>query len=103
LKQARRDKGRPQSQGKGAAFPPKKRRESRYILKKLSFFDGDGARLTNFNAAFAAQAFFRVYGNGLAVLDLKNFHRANVYTFFTTFTFVSIYDRIKSHFSLLLC
>jgi hypothetical protein len=69
----------------------------------LSLFNGDGVGLAHFNAAFAAKAFFRINRDGLAVLHFKNFHRANIYTLFTTFTFVSIHDRIKSHFSSLLC
>jgi hypothetical protein len=68
----------------------------------LIFFNRDGVSFTNFDAAFATQAFFGVNGHGLPVLHLEYFNRAYIYTFFATFTFVCINNRIKSHLKILL-
>jgi len=58
--------------------------------KDLIFFDGDSALLTNFNAGFAAQAFFFVHCHGLSTLKFINFNRANINAFAITSTFVDI-------------
>jgi hypothetical protein len=71
-------------------------------LEELGFFDCDSIRITYFDAAFAAKTFFSINRNGFSILDFKYFYRAYIYALFTTFTFFSIYDRIKSHFFFLL-
>jgi hypothetical protein len=58
--------------------------------KDLVFFDGDSALLADFDARFAAQAFFFIHCHGLAILKFVNFNRADIYAFAITSAFVDI-------------
>jgi hypothetical protein len=66
----------------------------------LDFFNRDGVGFAYFNAGFAAEAFFGVHGNSLAVLHFKNLDRTNVHAFAVTVAFVNINRNIPSHSSL---
>jgi hypothetical protein len=68
----------------------------------LSLFDCDGTRFANFNAAFAAEAFFSINRNGFSILHFEHFRRADIYAFFATFTFFFINDGVESHDRILL-
>jgi len=69
---------------------------------KLLFFNSNGIRFTNFNAAFAAHAFIFIDYNGFFILKLKDFYRTYIYTFFTASTFSFINTWFETHFKNLL-
>ena len=66
------------------------------ILKFLGLFYRDGILFAYFNAAFTAETFFSIHGNGFTVLHLKYLDRANVYAFFTSCTFSSSTVGVKA-------
>jgi len=68
----------------------------------LSLFYGNRAFFTDLDTAFAAKAFIPIHGYRLFVFHLKNFNRANIYTFFAACAFFFINDNIKSHYKSLL-
>jgi hypothetical protein len=68
----------------------------------LGLFDSDRTWFANFNAAFAAEAFFSIHRNGFSILHFKHFDRANVHAFFATFTFFLINNGVESHNRILL-
>jgi hypothetical protein len=65
----------------------------------LGFLHGYRTRLTDFNAALAAETFVRIDRNRLSVLHFKNFNRAHFDTFFAALAFLVVHNGIKSHFS----
>jgi hypothetical protein len=71
--------------------------EPERVLKFLGLFDSDGTLFAYFNAAFTAEAFFRIHRNGFTVLHLKYLDRANVYAFFTSYTFFFVNCGRKGH------
>jgi hypothetical protein len=76
--------------------------EPERILKFLGLFYRDGVLFAYFNAAFTAETFFSIHGNGFPVLHLKYLDRANVYAFFTSYTFFFVNCGRKGHNRLLL-
>jgi hypothetical protein len=73
------------------------------ILSVLSdFSDCDSLLITDFDTALTSKAFFSVHGYGFAVLHLINVHRANLYTFFTSFTLAVVNGYFITHESSLL-
>jgi hypothetical protein len=74
----------------------------RYTDEVLSFFYDNCAFFTDFNAAFASEAFLGIHWHGFSILHLKYFNRTYIYAFFTTGTFFFINDGIESHYENLL-
>jgi len=72
-------------------------------LQFLVFFNGDSADFANFHTGFTAQAFFGVYGFGLAVLDFVNFNGAHVHAFATAHALVNVNINIITHGVLQIC
>jgi hypothetical protein len=90
--------------GWSATPDPSCQRIRRKSLMKsgLSFFHGDCVCLTDFDAAFATEAFLCINGDRFAILHFENFDGANVYAFLTTFTFFFVDCGYKRHNRILL-
>jgi hypothetical protein len=63
----------------------------------LDLRDGYSLLVTDLNAALAAQTFLCVDRHRFTILHLINIHGTNLYTFFTSFTFIRIDDYFIPH------
>jgi hypothetical protein len=71
--------------------------EPERILKILGLFYRDGTLFAYFNAAFTAETFFSIHGNGFPVLHLEYLDGANVYALFASCTFLFVNCGCKGH------
>jgi hypothetical protein len=71
--------------------------EPERILKISGLFYRNGILFAYFNAAFTAETFFSIHGNGFPVLHLKYLDRANVYALFASCTFFFVNCGRKGH------
>jgi len=76
---------------------PCQKSEPERILEILGLFYRDGTLFAYFNAAFTAETFFSVHGNGFTVLHLKYLDGANVYALFTSYAFFFVNCGRKGH------
>jgi len=72
------------------------------LIDGLCLFDGNCTGFTHLDATLTTQTFVSIYRNGFIILHLKHFHRTDIYTFLTTFAFVFVNSRDKSHLKSLL-
>lgn len=78
----------------------KKRPPGKRACGQLSFFNGDGVVLADFDAGLASETLFLVDGNGFFVLKLIYFNGTNINTFAATNALLRIDSYVIRHTNL---